>query len=120
MSFLPFLQSPHTSSKSSKINPPFSHRFDAQLTAVKERLEAAKVSTRGVSSASNPASSGFSFGGAGSRIAKPLRGGGGNEYVNGAQQPNIPTISNLQAQEANGNTGVGSGPKRTSWFFDRR
>ena len=94
-------------------------RFEAQLTAVKERLEAAKVSTRGVSSAANLASSGFNFGGAGSRIAKPLRGGGGNDLVNGSQQPNIPTISNLQAQEANGNPSGGS-PKRSSWFFDRR
>ena len=95
------------------------YRFEAQLTAVKERLEAAKISTRGVSSASNPSSSGFNFGGAGSRIAKPLRGGGGSEFVNGNQQPNIPTISNLQAQEANGNP-VGASPKRSSWFFDRR
>ena len=51
---------------------------------------------------------GFSFGG--SRIAKPLRGGGG-ETSNGAA-PNA-TISGVQSQE----TGTG---KRSSWFFDRR
>ncbi|KAI9711298.1 MAG: Kinesin heavy chain [Bogoriella megaspora] len=82
-------------------------RFEAQLTAVKERLEAAKVgSTRGL--ASPTSNGGFNFGGAGSRIAKPLRGGGGE--VTG---PVVPTISNLQAQEA-------GGAKRSSWFFNQR
>ena len=91
------------------------HRFEVQLTAVKDRLEAAKLgSTRGLSS-SNTAG-GFSFGGAGSRIAKPLRGGGGTDHVNGGG-PNIPALSGLQMQEANGSP---SGNKRTSWFFDRR
>ena len=86
-------------------------RFEAQLTAVKERLEAAKLgSTRGMMSSSNPM--GFSFGGAGSRIAKPLRGGGATEYVNGGG-PNIPVLSGLQVQEANGSP---SGTKRSSWF----
>ena len=86
-------------------------RFEAQLTAVKERLEAAKLgSTRGMMSSSNPI--GFSFGGAGSRIAKPLRGGGETEYVNGSG-PNIPVLSGLQAHEANGSP---SGTKRSSWF----
>lgn len=91
-------------------------RFEAQLTAVKDRLESAKLgSNRGLSSASsNPAS--FSFGGAGSRIAKPLRGGGGSEYINGGG-PNIPVLSGLQAQEANGSPSGGA--KRSSWFFDR-
>lgn len=91
------------------------HRFEAQLTAVKERLEAAKHgSTRNMSSASNNPV-GFNFGGAGSRIAKPLRGGGANEQMNGTG-PNIPTLSGLQAQEANGSPGG----KRSTWFFDRR
>lgn len=86
-------------------------RFEAQLTAVKERLEAAKLgSTRGMMSSSNPM--GFSFGGAGSRIAKPLRGGGATEYANGGG-PNIPVLSGLQAQEANGSP---SAAKRSSWF----
>ncbi|KAE9364098.1 kinesin [Stipitochalara longipes BDJ] len=77
------------------------HRFEAQLTAVKERLEAAKSgSTRGLGSPTG----GFSFGGAGSRIAKPLRGGGGEPAAA------IPTISGLQNEAMSGN-------KRSSWFF---
>ncbi|KUJ17211.1 kinesin-domain-containing protein [Mollisia scopiformis] len=76
------------------------HRFEAQLAAVKERLDAVKA-TRQMGS---PTNGNFSFGGAGSRIAKPLRGGGGDGPV-------IPTISGLQ-NEASGNSG-----KRTSWFF---
>lgn len=91
-------------------------RFEAQLTAVKERLEAAKHgSTRNISSASNNPV-GFNFGGAGSRIAKPLRGGGAFEQMNGGAGPNIPVLNGLQAQEANGS----AGGKRSSWFFDRR
>ncbi|KAL2817491.1 P-loop containing nucleoside triphosphate hydrolase protein [Aspergillus cavernicola] len=74
------------------------HRFEAQLTAVKERLEAAKQgSTKGLPSMDS--NGGFNF--VGSRIAKPLRGGGGG---------NEP-VANVQSQD----TG-----KRTSWFFDRR
>ena len=93
----------------------FHSRFEAQLTAVKERLEAAKHgSTRNMSSGSNNPV-GFNFGGAGPRIAKPLRGGGANEQMNGAG-PNIPVLSGLQAQEANGSPGG----KRSTWFFDRR
>ncbi|PYH88875.1 kinesin-domain-containing protein [Aspergillus ellipticus CBS 707.79] len=77
------------------------HRFEAQLTAVKERLEAAKQgSTRGLPSMDG--SGNFSFGG--SRIAKPLRGGGGG---GGDSAP----VAGVQSQE---------GGKRTSWFFDRR
>lgn len=80
------------------------NRFEAQLTAVKERLEAAKQgSTRGLTASMD--GGGFSFGG--SRIAKPLRGGGGGET--GA--PNA-AISGVQSQETTG--------KRSSWFFDRR
>ena len=87
-------------------------RFEAQISAVKERLEAAKLgSTRGLSTSST-ASGGFSFGGAGSRIAKPLRGGGG-EQLNGG--PVLPILNGLQARESNGGNG-----KRSSWFFDRR
>ncbi|KAL4982317.1 P-loop containing nucleoside triphosphate hydrolase protein [Aspergillus falconensis] len=74
------------------------HRFEAQLTAVKERLEAAKQgSTKGLPSMDS--NGGFSF--AGSRIAKPLRGGGGSEPV-----------AAVQSQDTSS--------KRTSWFFDRR
>lgn len=80
------------------------HRFEVQLTAVKERLESAKAgSTRGLGSPTGQG--GFSFGGAGSRIAKPLRGGGGDAT--------IPTISGLQQSENAGATGN----KRSSWFF---
>ncbi|KAF2277122.1 kinesin-domain-containing protein [Westerdykella ornata] len=88
------------------------HRFEAQLTAVKERLEAAKQgSTRGLGSPTSNAS--FAFGGAvGSRIAKPLRGGGGNA----PDGPVLPALSNVQAQEA----GQASSGKRTSWFFNQR
>ena len=107
---------PTLQSSSSCIDPHF-YRFEGQLAAVKERLEAAKLgSTRGLAGNSTMAS-GFNFGGAGSRIAKPLRGGGGTE-VNGGG-PNIPVLSGLQAQEANGNAGSPKG--RSSWFFsDRR
>lgn len=73
------------------------HRFEAQLTAVKERLEAAKQgSTRGLVTSMEGAS-GLSFGG--SRIAKPLRGGGG--------------------LESNGTSHQEPTTKRGSWFFDR-
>lgn len=89
--------------------------FEAQLTAVKERLEAAKQgSTRGLGLGSPTSGASFAFGGAvGSRIAKPLRGGGGGPVQDG---PVLPVLSNLQAQEA-GNQGGG---KRTSWFFNQR
>ncbi|TAQ86834.1 hypothetical protein B7494_g4857 [Chlorociboria aeruginascens] len=83
------------------------HRFEAQIAAVKERLEAAKSgSTRGLGSPTGPG--GFSFGGAGSRIAKPLRGGGGSGV--GGDAP-IPVISGLQNENSN------SSGKRSSWFF---
>lgn len=65
---------------------------------------------------------GFSFGGAGSRIAKPLRGGGAFDYANGgggSGGPNLPFISSLQSQEANGSPGGGGGGKRSSWFFNK-
>ncbi|KAJ4295484.1 Kinesin heavy chain [Kalmusia sp. IMI 367209] len=87
------------------------HRFEAQLTAVKERLEAAKQgSTRGLGSPTAGAS--FAFGGAvGSRVAKPIRGGGPVQ-----DGPVLPVLSNLQAQEA----GAQQSGKRTSWFFNQR
>lgn len=91
------------------------HRFEAQLSAVKERLEAAKVSARNLPISPTAPSSGFSFGAAGARIAKPLRGGGGMggdpSAANGG--PSIPFLSNLQ----NGGDG-NSGGKRSSWFFN--
>lgn len=82
-----------------------SHSFESQLTAVKERLEAAKAgSTRGLGSTSAGAS--FAFGGGvGSRIAKPLRGGGGDG-------PALPIIGSLQ-KDGEAEPKI----KRTSWFF---
>ncbi|CRK25331.1 hypothetical protein BN1723_003239 [Verticillium longisporum] len=83
------------------------HKFEVQLAAVKERLEAAKAgSTRGLNS---PSLGGFSFSGAGSRIAKPLRGGGGGGEPTG---PSIPVINNIQQNEG--------GNKRSSWFFSQK
>lgn len=94
------------SSISSLLSTNTSDRFESQLTAVKERLEAAKAgSTRGLNSASG--AGGFSFGNGGSRIAKPLRGGG----AGGDAPAQVPTIANLQNE---GNAG-----KRSSWFFQK-
>ena len=79
-------------------------RFEAQLTAVKERLEAAKVgSTRGLGAAPNGNAAGGVATSFGSRIAKPLRGGGD---VNGAP---MTAAAQLQAAES-GHT------KRASWY----
>jgi kinesin family protein 5 len=88
--------------------------FESQLTAVKERLEAAKAgSTRGLSGSGNAGAS-FAFGGGvGSRIAKPLRGGGGSN----AEGPTLPVIGNLQKQDGEGEANK---TKRTSWFFNQR
>ncbi|KAF2403790.1 kinesin heavy chain [Trichodelitschia bisporula] len=92
------------------------HRFEVQLTAVKERLEAAKAgSTRGLGSETSNAS--FAFGG-GSRIAKPLRGGGGSAV--GEPIAALPTISSLQAQETGNGGAHNGGGKRSSWFFNQR
>jgi kinesin family protein 5 len=91
------------------------HRFEAQLTAVKERLESAKAgSTRGLGSPAGGASY-AGFGGVGSRIAKPLRGGGGGPVADG---PVLPVIGNLQKQDSDG--GEANKGKRTSWFFNQR
>ncbi|CAN9184821.1 unnamed protein product [Alternaria alternata] len=91
------------------------HRFEAQLTAVKERLESAKAgSTRGLGSPAGGASY-AGFGGVGSRIAKPLRGGGGGPVADG---PVLPVIGNLQKQDGDG--GEANKGKRTSWFFNQR
>src|SRR5277367_2913515 len=67
--------------------------FETQLQAVKERLEAAKVSSRDLPN-SPSTQGGFSFGGAGARIAKPLRGGGGGG--DGGTAASIPILSSLQ------------------------
>lgn len=76
------------------------HKFEVQLAAVKDRLEAAKAgSTRGLNSPTGLG--GFSIG---SRIAKPLRGGG--EVAAAAN----PTVASLQNPSEN---------KRSSWFFQK-
>ncbi|PNY29373.1 Kinesin-like protein [Tolypocladium capitatum] len=78
------------------------HKFEVQLASVKERLEAAKAgSTRGL----NAGGAGFNFATAGSRIAKPLRGGGGDAA------PVVPTIQSIQNE--------GATNKRSSWFFNK-
>jgi kinesin family member 5 len=86
--------------------------FETQLQAVKERLEAAKVSSRNLPN-SPSAQGGFNFGGAGARIAKPLRGGGGADSGSG-MSASIPILSGLQGGDTSG------GGKRTSWFFNNR
>lgn len=106
---------------------PFHPRFDARLLTLKEGLEAAKASsTRGLGlgpglGPSNE-SGGFNFSGAGSRIAKPLRGGGAANDIYGSSNASVPVLNGLQTHGANGGTGssAGSPGKRSSWFFDRR
>ncbi|KAK5130095.1 hypothetical protein LTR08_002483 [Meristemomyces frigidus] len=91
------------------------HKFESQLLAVKERLEAAKVgSTRGLSGgvgvAGVQAAGGMGF----SRIAKPLRGGGGE-----AGGSMVPTFAGLQGQQSQ-QAQAQEGGKRGSWFFNQR
>ncbi|KAG5941546.1 Kinesin heavy chain [Claviceps monticola] len=75
------------------------HKFEVQLASVKERLELAKAgSTKGLNSTGES----FSFTNAGSRIAKPLRGGGGDGPASAAS---------LQPEAATN--------KRSSWFFNK-
>lgn len=88
----------------------YNRRFESQLLAVKERLEAAKSgSTRGLGP--NSPQSNFQHNPLG-RIAKPLRGGG-----DGGSQMAVPTLAGLQAQQPQGQDGAG---KRGSWFFNQR
>ncbi|KAF4554390.1 Kinesin heavy chain-like protein 1 [Elsinoe fawcettii] len=90
------------------------HRFETQLTAVKERLEAAKQgSTRGMATGGFGGNVGgpvVNGGGPfGSRIAKPLRGGGGADGG-----PVVPTFAGLQSQQMQaGQAGQG---ERKGWF----
>lgn len=93
----------HTCQTTILTTPFRNNRFEVQLAAVKDRLEAAKAgSTRGLSSPTGLG--GFNIG---SRIAKPLRGGGAE--VSGGAATN-PTIVNLQNPSEN---------KRSSWFFQK-
>ncbi|CAP71483.1 uncharacterized protein PODANS_6_1570 [Podospora anserina S mat+] len=83
------------------------HKFEVQLAAVKDRLEAAKAgSTRGLGSPTGLG--GFNIG---SRIAKPLRGGGDNNTTTTVSSN--PTIASLQQQNAPVEN------KRSSWFFNK-
>lgn len=99
-------------------------RFEAQLHAVKERLDSAKASqtNRGVQGGGSIGSTG-GYGGLsfGARIAKPLRGGGGvvtsnNESsTGGGMGPSIPYLSQL----ASSSEGTSQSSKRSSWFFNK-
>ncbi|KAK0943211.1 hypothetical protein LTR29_005195 [Friedmanniomyces endolithicus] len=97
-------------------------KFESQLLAVKERLEAAKSgASRGLPSGTHPpgmgyAATGNQFG----RIAKPLRGGGGGTGGDGAgsSASMVPTFAGLQAVQ--GGESGNAGGKRGSWFFNQR
>ncbi|KAF8636549.1 hypothetical protein AX17_003361 [Amanita inopinata Kibby_2008] len=84
-------------------------KFEAQLQAVKERLDQARAQK---AAAASP----LSFG----RIAKPLRGGGGAQVQTG------PTASGMTAGATNANplsriqNEEGGSAKRASWFFSSR
>jgi kinesin family protein 5 len=97
-----------------------SSRFESQLLAVKERLEAAKQgSTRGLGAA--PSQQNFASNPFG-RIAKPLRGGGAGASAAG-EGAGLPTFAGLQASRVQSQEGASensSGGKRTSWFFNQR
>jgi kinesin family protein 5 len=94
-------------------------RFESQLLAVKERLEAAKQgSTRGLGAApTQPNFANNPFG----RIAKPLRGGGGPNASTPGEGAGVPTFAGLQASRVQSQEGASeSSNKRTSWFFNQR
>ncbi|PBK96876.1 kinesin heavy chain [Armillaria gallica] len=85
-------------------------KFEAQLQAVKERLDQARAQKAATTSSLN-------FG----RIAKPLRGGGGTAPptsvpvpISGGGGSNANPLARLQNEE------TGSGAKRASWFFNSR
>ncbi|KAF9053708.1 kinesin heavy chain [Hymenopellis radicata] len=85
-------------------------KFEAQLQAVKERLDQARAQK---AASASP----LTFG----RIAKPLRGGGGSGNptsvpvpISGGGGSSANPMARLQNEEA------GSGAKRASWFFNSR
>ena len=94
------------------------HRFEAQLQAVKERLESAKASqsNRGMAQSAAGAQGGYAGLSFGARIAKPLRGGGGTSATEGTAHggPTIPYLTSLAS------SGESPGNKRSSWFFNNR
>jgi len=83
-------------------------KFEAQLQAVKDRLDQARAQKAAVPST-------LAFAG---RIAKPLRGGGGGVVSSAtAETPAAPVVSvNPLARVQNEE----SGGKRASWFFQSR
>ncbi|GAB7326772.1 hypothetical protein MBLNU13_g10716t1 [Cladosporium sp. NU13] len=94
------------------------HKFESQLLAVKERLEAAKQgSTRGLGAApTQPNFASNPFG----RIAKPLRGGGGPNASTPGEGANAPTFAGLANRVQTQEGAPESTNKRTSWFFNQR
>lgn len=98
---------------------PRTRRFETQLLAVKERLEAAKQgSTRGLAGPQPGGAGGSAFPNTG-RIAKPIRGVGAGPNDNSSGSGGmVPTFGSLQAQHQQGShDGTG---KRGSWFFHQR
>ncbi|KAI7235993.1 Kinesin heavy [Hortaea werneckii] len=92
------------------------HKFESQLIAVRERLEAAKSgSTRGLAGSGGPNANNGSFiaNNPFTRIAKPLRGGGGGGESFAGFQGHA-----QQGQAEGGGSSSGSGGKRASWFFN--
>jgi kinesin family member 5 len=99
------------------------HKFEQQLQLVRERLDQARGRM------TSPTSGGFSAIAGGllqGRIAKPLRGGGGNAAapngnVNGVKEylPPLLTLADFRTPLARVQEN-GTPSKRTSWFFDRR
>jgi kinesin family protein 5 len=79
-------------------------RFETSLMAVREKLDAVKKSNAANPQQGMPSVAGGVGSFFGSRIAKPLRGGGA------AEGPSVPTISGLQNSETPREN------KRTSWF----
>ncbi|EGN95951.1 hypothetical protein SERLA73DRAFT_170395 [Serpula lacrymans var. lacrymans S7.3] len=87
-------------------------KFEAQLQAVKDRLDQARAQKASTTSTLN-------FG----RIAKPLRGGGGSAAAAGVMGGAMP-VSGASASSANPLARLqneeGAGAKRASWFFQSR
>ncbi|KZT67729.1 kinesin-domain-containing protein [Daedalea quercina L-15889] len=86
-------------------------KFDAQLAAVRERLDQARAQKAATSST-------LTF----SRIAKPLRGGGGSAAASAAIASTTPPLAGNNANPLARlqNEESGTGAKRASWFFNSR
>ncbi|KAI0302054.1 kinesin heavy chain [Russula brevipes] len=91
-------------------------KFEAQLQAVKDRLDQARAQKAAIPST-------LAFAG---RIAKPLRGGGGGVVSSAtAETPAAPIVSvnplaRVQNEESGGSLIVSTTGKRASWFFQSR